>query len=107
MSGMAPFDIYIAKRKWRNSEADRPWLLVRPTTVGWLSFAISTKDYDSRPFEVSEDHPDFPATGLDETSYIYEAESFTEIRSDCLLKRLGRLEADLLRSFLEYSGIRP
>jgi hypothetical protein len=107
MSGMAPFDIYIAKRKWRNSDADRPWLFVRPTVVGWLSFAISTKDYDSNPFEVREDHSDFPATGLDVTSYIYEAESFTEVRADQLLKRLGRLEGDLLDSFLDYSGITP
>jgi hypothetical protein len=104
---MAPFDIYIAKRKWRNSDADRPWLLVRQTPVGWLSFAISTKDYDSDPFEVRDDHSDFAATGLDQTSYVYEAESFTEIRSDCLLKRLGRLQGGLLDSFLDYSGIKP
>jgi hypothetical protein len=102
---MAPFDIYIAKRKWRNSESDRPWLLIRPTPVGWLAFAISTKDYDSNPFEIRSDDPDFQATGLTDTSYVYEAESFTELDSASLLKRLGRLDGELLKAFLNYSGI--
>ena len=102
---MAPFDIYIATRKWRNSDSDRPWLLIRPTAVGWLAFAISTKDYDSNPFEIRRDDPDFPATGLTDTSYVYEAETFTELRTELLQKRLGRIEGNLLKAFLKYSGI--
>ena len=102
---MKPFDIYLAKVRWRGCDDPRPWLLVRPGGVGWLCFAISTKDYDSGPFEVAANDAAFPATGLATTSYIYDAESFHELPPNGFIKRLGQLEGDLLDRFRKSSGL--
>ena len=93
---MKPFDIYLAKFRWRGCDDARPWLLIRSTPVGWLCFAISTKDYDSGPF---------PATGLTATSYVYEAESYHELPASAFLRRLGQFQDDLLDRFRKASGV--
>jgi hypothetical protein len=102
---MKPFDIYEADHPWRTSEYRRPFLLVRPTPAGgWLCFALSTKDYGGAPFEVNNDDPDFPATGLSDTSYIYDSR-FEEVATDEFRKRYGELAGNLLARFRANSGV--
>jgi hypothetical protein len=100
-----PFEIYRARFRWRGCDDPRPWLLVRTGDAGWLCFAISTKDYDSGPFELPSQDPDFPATGLKVTSYVYDAESFHELPAGAFMTRLGLLQGDLLRRFRDSSGV--
>jgi len=96
---MKPFDIYRAAHPWRTSADARPFLLVRPLPAGaWACFPISTKDYDGNPFEVDQNDPDFSATGLSATSYIYDYR-LEEVTADEFLERWGQLEGDLLARF--------
>lgn len=90
---------------WRGCADARPWLLVRPDADRWLCFAISGQDYDSAPFELRDDHPNFPATGLKKTSFIYDAESFHQLRVTAFTKRLGQLEGTMLSDFRKSAGV--
>jgi hypothetical protein len=103
---MECFDIYRAKFTWRGETKPRPWLLVREAPFNaWKCFAISSADYDSQPFELDERDPDFPATGLDHTSYIYDADPLHELPPEVFMKRLGCLSGELLKKFRESSGV--
>ena len=96
---MKPFDIYQADHPWKTSEDARPFLLVRPLAAGaWSCFPISTKDYGGGPFEVNKADPDFPATGLSDTSYIYDFR-FEDVTANEFGKRYGQLQGDLLARF--------
>lgn len=102
---MKPFDIYAAEHPWKTSDYRRPFLLVRPTAGGgWLCFPISTKDYGGAPFEVNKNDPDFPATGLSDTSYVYDYR-FEEVTADEFARRYGELTGDLLARFRAESGV--
>jgi hypothetical protein len=102
---VSPFDLYYATFTWRGTMYERPWLLIRPEGSTWLCFAVSSEDYDSTPFEIHETDPDFPATGLDHTSYVYDAESFHVVPITSMRKRLGCLEGSLLTRFRNYAGV--
>ena len=102
---MKPFDIYRADHPWKTSEYSRPFLLVLPIPAGgWFCFPISTKDYGGGPFEVSKSDPDFPATGLSDTSYIYDFR-FEEVTAGEFGKRYGELRGNLLTRFRAESGV--
>jgi hypothetical protein len=102
---MKPFDIYDADHPWRTSEYRRPFLLVRQVAAGgWFCFAISTKDYGGGPFEVNKSDPDFPDTGLSDTSYIYDSR-FEEVTANEFKKRDGELKGNLLARFRGESGV--
>lgn len=102
---MSPFDIYYATFPWRSATHEHPWLLIQPDGSAWKCFAISSRDYDSLPFEIRSDDPDFPATGLRHTSFVYDGESFHLVPIASMRRRLGRLEGDLLKRFREASGV--
>lgn len=102
---MNPFDICLAAHAWRKFESLRPFLLIRPLPLGdWQCFAISTKDYNGEPFEIDKDDADFPATGLRDTSYVYDFR-FELVTATEFLGRWGRLERDLLARFRKESGV--
>ena len=98
---METFDVCWAKFPWRGEHKRRPWLLVRVDREDpryWLCLAISTKDYDSAPFEVASDDPDFGSTGLTETSYIYDADPIA------VLELMRELHHDPARRLRVVSG---
>lgn len=101
---MKPFDIYLAQFTWRGCPDARPWLLIRRDGAAWKCFPITGQDYDADGFELRDDDPDFPATGLRETSYVidYQMELVPEGR---LLSRWGELSGDLLARFRSSAGI--
>ncbi|MDB5295611.1 MAG: hypothetical protein JWO31_1594 [Phycisphaerales bacterium] len=104
---MDPFDICWAKFFWRREVKARPWLLIRidhEDPRHWLCLAISTKDYDSNPFEVAKDDPDFEATGLADTSYIYDGDPFVRIPRESLNPPCGWLSKGLLERFKKSAG---
>ena len=102
---MQPYDVYLAVYPWHGCGDPRPWLLVRPSpSGGYECFAISTKDYGDPCFAVSADDPDFPATGLRSTSYVYD-DHLQPIPALAFLKRWGAFSGDLLTRFKDYAGV--
>ncbi len=102
---MNRFDIYDAQVIWGGCEDRRPWLIVEVlphNRVGCLP--ISTQNYRGAAFPISESDPDFPATGLKKSCFVHD-EKIIDVAVNCLIKRRGRLEGDLLGRFRKYSGI--
>jgi hypothetical protein len=108
---MNAFDIYLANHSWKNSVDARPFVLVSALPNGdWKCFPISKQDYDGHPFEVLDSDPDFKATGLRMTSYIYDfrfeiVKAAEFVLPNGKVARWGQLEGDLLKRFLVASGL--
>lgn len=101
---MKPFDIYHADFQWRTRNYAGFFLLIRQEGTDWLCLAISSKDENDEAIELNESHPDFPATGLDHTSYVYDGDPYSQIALEKFGKHKGELQGRLLSEFREESG---
>jgi hypothetical protein len=102
---MNRFDIYDAQVAWSRCEDRRPWLIVETPVRGRVGcLPISTQNYRGTPFAISDQDPDFPATGLKKGCFIHD-EKIIDFPVDRLIKHRGRLEGDLLARFRAHSGI--
>lgn len=70
----------------------------------WV-IALSTKEDSQRgqSFKLDSTHPDFPATGLKETSYTIHPMQLVS-RSD-IGKKLGVLQGSLAKELMDYLGL--
>lgn len=102
---MDQWEIHDAEIQWRNCPDRRPWLIIEVCNHGVCGcFPISGQDYNPRHFELRIDDPDFAATGLAKTCYVYD-EHIIEIRVDQFKRRRGQLEGNLLTRFRDYAGL--
>ena len=103
---MKPFDIYHADDRWRTRNYPGFFLLIRQDrTADWLCCGIASEDDKFEAFELNERDPDFAATGLDHTSYVYDGDPFSRIAIEKFGTRKGELRGELLRKFREASGL--
>jgi hypothetical protein len=100
-----PFDIHFASYRWRQRDYGGFLLLVRSEGEDWLCFAISSHDSSNEAFELSRLDPDFPATGLDHTSYVFDGAPFCRITPAETGNRKGELRGQLLAAFRKESGV--
>ncbi|HZK81562.1 MAG TPA: hypothetical protein VFC46_10855 [Humisphaera sp.] len=101
---MKPFDIYHADFHWRTRNYPGFFLLIRQNGADWLYCGIASDDDKSEAFELNELDPDFDATGLDHTSYVYDGDPLSRIAVEKFGKRKGELQGEFLRKFREESG---
>lgn len=102
---MKPFDICHSSHRWRERNYGGFFLLIRQDGPDWLCFAISSHDYDNEAFELNELDPDFPATGLDHTSYVFDGAPFCRVTPLQMGNRKGELQGQLLVRFRKESGV--
>lgn len=101
-------EIYLAKLKVRYSAYPRPCVIIRLLPANRVEVAAVSSSFDLYSFvtdfliEIS--HPDFPATGLQKTSYIY-GQQFYDIAATVLSKKCrGVLKGDLAKAFDKWLG---
>lgn len=102
---MQRFDIYNAEGRWNGCADMRPWIIIelRPTEVIGC-FPIASQCYNGNCFPLNSNDPDFPATGLSKSCFIHDTH-IIEIPTAQLGRYCGRLVNQLLRDFLDFSGI--
>ncbi|HLX61040.1 MAG TPA: hypothetical protein VKX17_07135 [Planctomycetota bacterium] len=83
----------------------RPCVIIRIKQDGTLTIIpISSKDYGNvDKFRVDERDPDFAATGLTTTSYVY-GHPVLNISPASVLKKLGAFVGELKRRFIAWNG---
>jgi hypothetical protein len=83
----------------------RPCVVIGVKSDGVLTIVpISTKNYGIEDkFQIHADDPDFKATGLDDTSYVY-GHPVLNIPPSTVLKRLGAISGKLKERFLKWNG---
>ena len=101
---MKPFDIYHADFFWRTRNYGGFFLLIRQENTDWLCCAISSVGESADVFELNKLDPDFGATGLTQTSYVYEGDPLSRITIAKFNTRKGELQGALLSKFREESG---
>jgi hypothetical protein len=102
--GVKPFDIYHADFRWRTRTYSGFFLLIRHVGTDWDCCAISSIDHKGEAFELNELDSDFGATGLEHTSYVYDADPLCRIAIAKFNTRKGELQGEFLRKFREESG---
>ncbi len=105
---MNPFDIYAFTYQWKSSSDRRPWLILDQRGDLCGCFPFSTKAYSGHSVEINKNHPDFPATGLAQSSYLHD-DTIVDIPiaviQDPKARRKGRLENELLNFVLTETGL--
>jgi hypothetical protein len=82
----------------------RPCVIVQIVSDSLALLAVSTKQYSNHQcFVIDKGHPDFGATGLTETSYVFGS-PVIEARNDKIIRKLGTLDGGLKRDFIEWIG---
>lgn len=101
-------DIYFLEVKFRKCNDPRPCIVIhlgagRVAALAMISSAsgLARPGYD---FEIRDDHPDFPATGLDRTSYVV-CDKIVEVDVSRLTEYVGRFENRLAEEFKKWMGI--
>jgi hypothetical protein len=80
----------------------RPCVVIDATTRDML--AITTKQYAKfNQFILPQDHPDFPATGLAETSYVI-GDTIARADPAVRLRKTGVIKGDLAKAFTKWIG---
>lgn len=80
----------------------RPCVIIDKSTRDML--AISTKHYAKfNCFVLPQDHPDFGATNLDETSYVI-GDTIARAEPDVTLHTIGLIKGELAKGFLKWIG---
>ncbi len=102
-----PLDVVLAAVRW--GEADYPRfcivLDVRPGQV--VLTPCSTRFYDYRPgqdFRIDKEDPDFPATGLKDSSCVRDSNEAPWVKPEAIRKRYGCLQGDLADRFRNWYG---
>ncbi len=101
---MKAFDIYHADFHWRTRSYPGFFLLIRQIGTDWLCCAIASNDDKGEAFEINALDPDFPATGLNHTSYAFDGDPLARIEIQKFNARKGELQGELLKKFREESG---
>ena len=98
------YDIHFARVKWRESESERPWLIVNRTRDGkYHCLPISTKKYDDAGLFIDVSTDDGKATKLTANCYvIYDV--IHEIPPDKFTRPKGKLSGTLLERFKREEG---
>ncbi|MCY3023408.1 MAG: type II toxin-antitoxin system PemK/MazF family toxin [Planctomycetota bacterium] len=95
-------DVYTVRYRYGRSHDIRPCILLTAPLASKVTICLlSSQMALYRPvahFLIEESYPDFPATGLDRSSFA-AGDEIHEIRVEELRKRLGRLEGELARAF--------
>jgi len=101
----APFQIVRYKFPLGNATYPRPCVIVQISPDGTLAILpVSTKAYGNEAkFTISKEDPEFKATGLDETSYVY-GHPVLDIAPSMVIKTKGALTGDLKRRFIAWIG---
>jgi len=85
-----------------HSHYPRPCVIIDRATRDML--AISTKHYAKfNCFVLREDHPDFPATKLDQTSYVIR-DTIARADSTVVLRTIGFIRGELAQEFFKWIG---
>ena len=85
-----------------NAPYPRPCVIIEKSTKDML--AVSTKHYTKFNFFVlPEDHPDFPATKLDQTSYVI-GDTIARADPNVPLRTIGRIKGELAKEFAKWIG---
>lgn len=105
---LQPKEIYLAKLKVGYSTYPRPCVITKLLTVDLVEVAAISSALDLydplTDLLIENSHPDFSATGLQKTSYIY-GKQFYDIRTTVLSKkRRGLLKGDLAKAFDKWLG---
>ena len=99
------FEIRIANAKVGYANYPRPCIVEKVNRDGtaWVYFH-STKDYSEpgQSFRIRSDHPDFAATGLEDTSYTVHPAKLVPVSVLVLLR--GVLKGMLAKEFEEWLG---
>lgn len=103
-----PLEVYQIRARYRNSWDPRPCVVLDPPLGDTVSVALVSGAmdlYDSTVhFLIEQDHPDFPATGLQRTSYV-AGDMIVEAEIGSLLRKRGQLEGELGAAFRKWIGI--
>ncbi|MEI6234696.1 MAG: hypothetical protein WCT04_16695 [Planctomycetota bacterium] len=83
----------------------RPCVILDVAADGVLAILpISTKQYNvATKFRIDKDHPNFFATGLDDTSYVFDS-PIRDAHPSEMIKILGALTGDLKSEFVKWIG---
>jgi hypothetical protein len=102
--GVKQFEIYHANYHWKTRDYPGFFLVIRQEGPHWLCLAISSTDPNDEAIELNESDPDFAATGLDHTSYVYDGAQYCKIAPEDFGNRKGELQGQLLSKFRKESG---
>jgi len=105
----SPFEIVYATLEWKGVTKERTWMIVDRRLNGekYGLFPISTKNYGNAGpyYYIATTHPDFPATGLADNSYLFY-ETIFELEDPSMIRKcLGRIDGELLGEVIEASGL--
>jgi hypothetical protein len=85
-----------------HSHYPRPCVIIDRTTRDML--AISTKHYSKfNCFVLPQDHPDFAATNLDETSYVI-GDTIAIAEPTATFRKIGLIKGELAKEFFKWIG---
>ena len=85
-----------------HSHYPRPCVIIDRTTRDML--AISTKHYAKfNCFVLPQDHPDFAATNLDETSYVI-GDTIARAEPTATFHKIGLIKGELAKEFFKWIG---
>lgn len=105
-----PKEIYLARVIWGLCKDMRPCVVIDLVKTGWVKVVLISAAMDlyrpSYDFLIDSQCEDFPATGLNRTSYV-SGKHFAEIPiQDLGKRRLGVIVGELAESFDEWRGER-
>jgi len=98
------YEIHYADHHWRKRNYGGFYVLIRQEGDVWLCCAIATEDPKFEAIELNELDEDFDATGLDHTSYVFDAE-YSSIPIGKIGAPIGDLRGYLLSNFKDKSGL--
>lgn len=101
-------DVYFLEIQFRKCNDPRPCIVIHLGNGKVAALAlISSATGLARPgydFEISDQHPDFAATGLDRTSYVV-CDKIVDVEMSKLTEYVGRFENRLAVEFKKWLGI--
>lgn len=98
------YEVWQAQHRWGICDDQRPWLVIQVGSVVCRCFPISGNCYGGGCFEISNEHPDFPATGLTKHCFLHDTH-ILEIPVKNFIKRRGCFENELLTEALRHAGV--
>jgi hypothetical protein len=102
---MQRFDIHNAEAQWHGCSDVRPWLIVEIRSADVVGcFPIASQCYDGNGFPIDSNNADFAATGLTRSCFVHDTH-IIEIPVARIGCRRGRLQGQLLKDFLDFSGL--
>lgn len=105
---MQPFEIHYARFQWKDSEDERPWLVIDYRSNSYGAFPLSSHCYNGVDcFWIDPDHPDFASTNLRKGGYVHYTSIF-DLPASCFRRCVGKMTGNMLADFCrEAGGISP